>query len=378
MRVGIVGCGNIGLNLHLPALRAVEGIELVALADPTPARLNLAREAANLPPADCTTDWRELVARADVDAVVVATPQRARPAIAIAAAETGKHLLCEKPLAIAPADAHRMVNAARRNNVTMATVHNYTFIPVYRMLKVALDAGEIGTLETAVLNFLSVEDRPGSADYRPRWRHDVSESGGGVLMDMLHAVYLAGWFFGADPIAVSATVDRRFDDGGNVEDYALVRYDYPSGHALVNMAWGHGPGGTSLMGTHGRAVLVTEGFGTHPFVPPERIHLTTADGSRELVPDPGFGPSFELIAADFRDAVAQGRPPAAPGDAGASVLGAVVGAYESAALGREVRLPLDEGDPVYQLGAPGIARLAVSAYSQVWRRRLYGVGGAAN
>ena len=66
-------------------------------------------------------------------------------------------------------------------------------------------------------------------------------------MDMLHAVYLAGWFFGADPVAVSATVDRRYDDGGNVEDYALVRYDYPSGHALVNMAWGLGPGGTSLM-----------------------------------------------------------------------------------------------------------------------------------
>ena len=55
------------------------------------------------------TDWRALIARPDVDAVVVATPQRVRPEIAIAAAETGKHLLCEKPLAIAPADAQRMV-----------------------------------------------------------------------------------------------------------------------------------------------------------------------------------------------------------------------------------------------------------------------------
>jgi predicted dehydrogenase len=377
VRVGLVGCGNIGFNLHLPALRAVEGIDLVALADPTAARLTLAREAAELPPDACVADWRDLVSRSDVDAVVVATPQRARPEIAIAAAEAGKHLLCEKPLAIAPADAWRMVEAARRNNVTMATVHNYTFIPVYRMLKDVLDGGEIGALETAELNFLSVEDRPGSADYRPRWRHDVAESGGGVLMDMLHAVYLAGWFFGADPIAVSAVVDRRFDDGSNVEDYALVRYDYPTGHALINMAWGHGIGGTNLMGTSGRAVLVTRGFGTHPFVPPERIHLTTADGARELAPDPGFGPSFELIAADFRDAVAHGRPPAAPGAAGAAVLGAVVGAYESAALGREVRLPLDEGDPVYQFGAAGIARLAVSAHSQVWRRRLYGVGNAS-
>ena len=143
------------------------------------------------------------------------------------------------------------------------------------------------------------------------------------------------------------------------------------------MAWGHGPGGTSLMGTRGRAVLVAEGFGTHPFVPPERIHMTTANGARKLIPEPRFGPCFELIAADFRDAVAKNRPPAATGAAGAVVLCAVVGAYESAALGREVRLPLDEVDPVYQLGAPGIARLAVSVQSQVWRRRLYGVGGDA-
>ena len=128
------------------------------------------------------------------------------------------------------------------------------------------------------------------------------------------------------------------------------------------------------MGTRGRAVLVTEGFGTHPFVPPERIHVTTATGARELIPAPDFGPSFELIAADFRDAVGRDRPPAATGAAGVTVLSAVVGAYASAALGREVRLPLDAGDPVYQLGAPGIARLAVSTHSQVWRRRLYGVG----
>ena len=106
-----------------------------------------------------------------------------------------------------------MVDAAKWNNVTMATVHNYTFIPVYRLLKDVLDGGEIGALEMVVLNFLSVEDRPGSADYRPRWRHDVSESGGGVLMDILHAVYLAGWFFGADPVAVSATVDQGSTTG---------------------------------------------------------------------------------------------------------------------------------------------------------------------
>src|SRR5687768_10009277 len=100
MRVGLIGCGNVGLGHHLPALLGVEGIEVAAVADPTPERLEAARAAAGLGAADAHLDWRELVARADVDAVVVATPQRFRPEIAIAAARAGKHLLCEKPLAL--------------------------------------------------------------------------------------------------------------------------------------------------------------------------------------------------------------------------------------------------------------------------------------
>ena len=373
MRVGIVGCGNIVLRYHLPALMATAGVDVRAVADPTPERVRAALAMAGLPASAGVADWRELVARSDVDAVVVATPQAVRPAIAVTAAEAGKHLLCEKPLALAPAAAWDIVEAARRRGVILATVHNYTFIPVYRALKRIVDGGEIGAPEVAILNFLSVEDRPGTADYRPRWRHDVTEAGGGVLTDMLHAVYLAGWFMDANPTVVSATVDRRPGIGGNVEDLALVRYDYPRGHALVNMAWGHGPGGVELMGTRGRAVLVNDGFGTHPFVPPDRIVVATPEGRREEAADPEFGASFRAIAADFRDAVGQGRPPTASGEAGAAVLEAVVGAYASAALGREVALPLAADDPVFRDGAAGVARLPVSEASAVHRRGLYGV-----
>jgi predicted dehydrogenase len=146
---------------------------------------------------------------------------------------------------------------------------------------------------------------------------------------------------------------------------------------MVNMAWGVGPGGVELAGTRGRAVLVNEGFGTHPFVPPERIVVVGGAGAREIAPEPAFGPSFELIAADFRDAVVEGRRPAADGAAGAAVLEAVVGAYAAAALQREVRLPLDPGDPVYARGAAGIADLELPAESPVRRRGLFGTGPAA-
>lgn len=378
MRVGLIGCGNVGVNVHLPALAAVEGVTVVAAADPTPARLELAGQAAGLPADRLYADWRDLLARADVDAVVVATPQKVRTEIALAAAAAGKHMLLEKPLALAPAAAQTIVAAARRAGVVVATNHNYRFMPVYAAIADLLAGGEIGSPELAVLNFMGVEDRPGAAAYAPRWRHTAAEAGGGVLMDMLHAVYLANWFLGADPVAVSAAVDRRFADGGDVEDWALVRLAYPSGHALINMAWGVGPGGVEITATNGRAVLVNQAFGTHPFVPFEKLVVVGPGGERTIVPAAAPAYGIAGVIADWRDAVRDGREPAASGAAGVSVLSAVVGAYASAALGREVALPLAAGDPVSEFGALGLGRLDLPAGSVVVRRGLYGVAARAD
>src|SRR4051812_9685383 len=113
MRIGLIGCGNVGVNAHIPAVQANDGMTIVAAADPTPERLQAAAAAAGLKPENLHADWRELVAREDVHAVVVATPQRFRPEIVIASATAGKHVLAEKPLALTPAEAQAMIDAAR-------------------------------------------------------------------------------------------------------------------------------------------------------------------------------------------------------------------------------------------------------------------------
>jgi predicted dehydrogenase len=372
MRIGLIGCGNIGVNAHIPAVQANEGMTIVAAADPTPERLQAAAAAAGLGADDLYADWRELLVRNDIDAVIVATPQRFRPEIVIAAAQAGKHILAEKPLALTLADAQAMIDAARADGVTLAVVHNYHFMPVYQSLKEVLDSGEIGEPEIVELNYLGVEDRPGAAAYIPRWRHSAADAGGGVLMDMLHVVYLANWMMGSAPIAVSAWVDRRLEGDGDVEDIALVRYTYPNGHALVNMAWGVGPGGVNIAGTRGRAMMVNRDFGTHPFVPAERVHVISESGTRSWTPEEPTAYGMVGIAADFRDAVASGRPPIASGEMGLRVLDAVLGAYVAGALGREVGLPLPAEHPVYSKGSAGIADLELPATSPVARRGLFG------
>jgi predicted dehydrogenase len=372
MRIGLIGTGNIGVNAHIPAVRANEGMTIVAAADPTPERLQVAAEAAGLGPDDLYPNWHDLLARDDIEAVIVATPQRFRPEIVIAAANAGKHILAEKPLALTPADARAMIDAARANGVTLATVHNYHFMPVYQDIKEMIDSGDIGEPEVAVLNYLGVEDRPGAAAYVPRWRHSAADAGGGVLTDMLHVVYLANWFMGGAPESVSAWVDRRLDSDGDVEDIALVRYDYPNGHALVNMAWGEGPGGVEIGGTKGRIVMENRGFGTHPFVPAERLSVVGVSGSRSWRPGEPSAYGMTNVLANFRDAVAAGREPMANGEAGLQVLDAVLGAYLAGALGTPVSLPIPADHPVYQRGTAGIADVELPPSSPVLRRGLFG------
>lgn len=373
MRIGLIGCGNIGVNAHIPAVAANEGMTIVAAADPTPERLQMAAGAASLAEQDLYADWRDILARDDIDAVIVATPQRFRPEIVIAAARAGKHILAEKPLALTPVDAQAMIDAARENDVILATVHNYHFMPAYRDIKDVLDAGEIGTPEVAVMNYLGVEDRPGAAAYVPRWRHNSADSGGGVLTDMLHIVYLANWFMGGPPSAVNAFVDRRLDADGDVEDIALVRYTYPNGQAMINMAWGAGPGSVEIGGTTGRIVMENENHGTHPFVSAERLSVVGPDGARSWRPEEPSAYGLTGIVADFRDAVREGRQPIASGEAGLQVLDAVLGAYVAGATGEQVSLPLPADHPAYQKGPAGIADLDLPASSPVVRRGLFGV-----
>ncbi len=351
MRVGFIGCGNVSLNLHLPACQAEPDIEVVAAADATPARLELFRERAELDPTACSTDAADVLARPDVDAVLVATPPRFRPPIVLAALAARKHVLSEKPIALVPAEAWEMAQAARQSGKQLAMVHNYYFMPELVTVKRVLDSGAIGEPYLVTLNYLGVEDRPGAAEYRPIWRHDAHVGGGGVLMDMVHAVYTVAWLAGGQAIrSVSAAVDRRRGDA--VEDVALCRFQFDSGFGQINMAWGQGPGGVEIMGSEGRLLLFYRSFGTGPFAAPDQLHVFR--GSERIPAD--FDPSVHLhygmqpIWHDFLESIEQGREPIASGEEGCTTLEAVIGAYASAARQRTIALPLDAGDPVYYRG----------------------------
>jgi predicted dehydrogenase len=146
------------------------------------------------------TDWRDLVRRDDIDAVDICTPNNSHAEIAIAAAEAGKMILCEKPLALNPEEGQRMVDAVRKAGVANTVWYNYRRVPAVTMAKQLIDEGRLGRIFHYRANFLQdwtiSDDVPqGGAAL---WRLDAAAAGSGVTGDLLaHCIDTALWLNGS-------------------------------------------------------------------------------------------------------------------------------------------------------------------------------------
>jgi predicted dehydrogenase len=289
----------------------------------------------------------------------------------IAALSSGRHVLSEKPLATTPHDAWEMAAAAERSGKTLAIMHNYLFFTEIARTLALIAQDEIGPVEVAILNWLAVLDSPGNAAYRPGWRHDSRQAGGGVLMDMLHIVYVAEALLGAPIERVSAWVTARADDAP-VEDIALARFETSTNAALVNVGWGFGMGGFGVSGPLGRIEVTYEDGGNGAFAANDRL---ISHGRRGRVEETGmpFEDGVRPLIAELADAIRAGRPPVADGHQGAHILEATLAVYASAATGRTWALPLKPGEPLYERGVAGLAELDLSPTSPIRTKRIFGI-----
>lgn len=188
MRLGIIGCGEIGV-VRAAAAAEVPSLEISAFSDVDRTRADTAsaRYGGAVEP-----DWRKLVERADVDAVVISTPPHLHAEMGIAALESGKHVLCEKPLARSPAECRRMVEAADRYGRFLATGFNYRFYPSIEKARSLVDSGAIGEVDH-IRSYAGYS----AADHSHAWLHDAWTMGGGSLRDNgIHLIDLTRYFLG--------------------------------------------------------------------------------------------------------------------------------------------------------------------------------------
>ncbi|WP_066191669.1 MULTISPECIES: Gfo/Idh/MocA family protein [Gracilibacillus] len=141
------------------------------------------------------TDWRKLIARDDIDVIDIVTPNHTHAEIAIAAAEAGKHIITEKPLALTVEEAERMVDAVERNKVKHMVCHNYRFVPAVQYIKQLITEGRLGHIYHYRANYL--QDFIMDPNFPLAWRLKKEISGSGALGDIgAHSIDLARFLVG--------------------------------------------------------------------------------------------------------------------------------------------------------------------------------------
>lgn len=243
--VGLVGLGLMGTT-HLSAYERIPGARLVALCDRDAKRLERDRAlpAGNLdagadPDADRAGartfgELTDLLAGASVDAVDLCVPTDLHAEMAVAALEAGKHVFCEKPMALTAADARRMADAARASGRFLMVGHVLRFWPEYLWMKEALDSGRHGPLRSAV--FWRWGGWPAWGEQS--WFAETARSGGAAMDLHVHDADVVQWFFGTpEQVTSHGTVAS---DGG--VDTLWTRYRCDGG-ALVVAEGGWLPGG---------------------------------------------------------------------------------------------------------------------------------------
>ena len=330
MKVAIIGTG-LQARRRAPVLAQSKDDALAVVVSTQLARAqDFAKAYAGCAASD---NWRETVARKDLDAVVICTTPDQHPEVAIAALRAGKHVLCEKPLSRTLAEAGAMVAAAAEAKRVLKCGFNHRHHPAVLQAKALADQGQFGRLLTGRCRY-GLCGRPG---YEKEWRSNPARAAGGHLMELgIHGIDLFRWFFG-EVVSVSAMTGALYFPMAPLDDnvMALLR---TKGGALLQLhssltQWKNlfsfeviGEEGyftvEGLGASYGEERLITD---RRDFSAPFQDHVTQYRGADK---------SWQLEWEEFAAAIREKREPLGNGTDGLEALRIVQAAYESERAGR--------------------------------------------
>jgi predicted dehydrogenase len=308
LRWGLIGAGDIARKRVAPALRDLENCDLVSVSRE---RFELAEAFAyEFGARKWFADWRELISDREIDAVYVATPVYLHAEQTIAAAETGKHVLCEKPMALNVKDCDDMIDACRSNRVKLGIAYYRRFYPAVSRVKEIVRSGEIGNVVIAQIN--AFEYFNPSPDDRRRWFIEKKRSGGGPMMDFgCHRLEVLNHLFGKlrrIKSVVSNDVFKR-----EVEDSATAVMQFENGTCAtvtVTHAAAEAQDTLDLYGTVGSIHI--------PVLNRGEITIKVGTKSRIEVHPPETNFHLPLIR-NFAESVIRDQDPEVIGETGRSV-----------------------------------------------------------
>ena len=333
MRVGIIGTGLQGRR-RARALKEFDDAELVVIAD---AHLERAKLLADEMGCEATANWEDVVAREDINAIIVSTPPNLHLPICTAALKQGKHVLCEKPLARNPEEAKQIVGMAYENGMKLKCGFNLRHHPGMRQAREWLNKGSVGEPSFLRMRY-GIGGRPG---YEKDWRAKAETAGGGQLMDQgMHALDLSRWFMGefAEVFGFLAT---SFWDIAPTEDNAFALLRTAKGQiASLHVSWTQWKNLFSLEIFGRDGYITVEGlggsYGVERAILGRRAFLEPF--KEEIIEFRGEDRSWYEEWKEFATAIKEGREPLGNGYDGLQSLRLAYAIYESNSQGCVVKL----------------------------------------
>ncbi len=353
--LGIVGSGFIA-GVHVQALKDNPRARLVAHADIDPARGEAFRAEHGLPRGYAS--HLELLADPGVDAVVLGVPNFLHHRLAMDCFAAGKHVICEKPLALTLEEARAMADAAQARGLVLGYAEELCFVPKYERAKQLMESGGIG----AVYQARQCEKHAGP--YSP-WFFRRDQAGGGITMDMgCHAIEAIRWALGKPKVkAVTAwmntfswTLDKVRAQFGGWDPALMTQPKALEDHVIVLLEFENGVLGQaeSSWALQGGMVSTLELFGQEGVIHADMLKGSWLSAYSEngfpnlWEPNRGWcQPDWEWARnngypqedAHFVDCILDGKAPLESADDGFAVLEIMLAAYHSAGTGQRVELP---------------------------------------
>lgn len=338
IQVGLLSCAHIAHAVsYTRVLTQTSGVEVAAIYDEDPARgQTFARQFG-------VTDFypalEPLLARNEIQAVVVCSPTSEHAALVTAAARAGKHVLCEKPIATRLSDAQAMIAACRAAGVQLHIAFVCRFYPMVQKAKAMVGSGEIGEVRAMVGGNRGL--RP--LDY-PAWIRDPARAGGGALIDhSVHVTDATRYMTGSEVDSVFAETGALIHPALGVEDCVTLLLKFRNGgSASVDPSWSV-PANNPYSYDFYIRILGTEGVISLDDGRQALRVVSEKPGGRGMYLEP-FGVDVDAaMVQHFLECIRQGeaQPPYASGEDGLRALEIALAGYRSARRGQPVTLPLE-------------------------------------
>lgn len=350
LKFAIIGCGRISYK-HVEAIaNNSEESVLVAVCDIKKENAE-AKKAEYLKRMGCScavnvyTDYNEMLQKEDIDVVTIATESGYHPQIAINCMNKGKHVICEKPMALSIEDADKMIECSKKNNVKLCISHQNRFNKPIQMLRKALEEGRFGKLTNGTARILW--NRNMSYYEQAPWRGTWKLDGGTLMNQCIHNIDLLQWMLGGEIDTVYAQCDTFLRDI-EAEDFGAIMIRFKNG--AIGIVEGSacvfpknleetlnifGENGTVCIG--GLAVNSIQTWRFNDSKDDETRILKEQEGDPDTVYGFGHTPLFK----DMIDAINNGREPLVSGEEGKKGMSIILAAYKSRLTGLPVKFPMD-------------------------------------